>query len=87
MRKSLEIDAELGGRLESLRQQTVEMLRRAENLKGLHVVFLADGAKWIWDRFAEIAPQNSTFILDFYHACERVSMLCKQLYGEQTPKH
>ena len=51
------------------------------------MVFLADGAKWIWDRFAEIAPQNSTFILDFYHACEHVSELCKQLYGEQTPEY
>jgi hypothetical protein len=64
---------------------TVEMLRRAEDLKRLHVVFLADGAKWIWDRFIEIAPEHSTLILDFYHACEHVSGICKQLYGEQTP--
>jgi len=64
---------------------TVEMLRRAKDLKKLHVVFLADGAKWIWDRFIEIAPEHSTLILDFYHACEHVSGICKQLYGEQTP--
>lgn len=70
-----------------LRRLTVEMQRRAEDLKNQQVVFLADGAKWIWDRFAEIAPSASTFILDFYHACEHVSGLCKQLYGEQTPAY
>ena len=70
-----------------LRRLTVEMQRRAKNLKTQHVVFLADGAKWIWDRFAEIAPPASTFILDFYHACEHISGLCKQLYGEQTPEY
>jgi len=70
-----------------LKRLTVEMQRRAEDLKNLPVVFLADGAKWIWDRFAEIAPQNSTFILDFYHACEHVSVLCKHLYGEQSPEY
>ena len=26
-------------------------------------------------------------ILDFYHACEHVSDLCKRLYGEQTPEY
>ncbi len=70
-----------------LRRLTVEMQRRAEDLKKQHVVFLADGAKWIWDRFAEIAPPTSTFILDFYHACEHVSELCKHLHGEQTPQY
>ena len=66
---------------------TVEMNRRAANLKKLQVVFLADGANWIWERFAEMAPPGSTFILDFYHACEHVSNLCKQLFGEQTPEY
>jgi len=69
---------------EFLRRLTVEMLRRAEDLKNQHTVFLADGAKWIWDRFAEIAPPSSTFILDFYHACEHLSEVCKHLYGETT---
>ena len=39
-----------------LRRLTVEMQRRAADLKKQQVVFLADGAKWIWDRFAEVAP-------------------------------
>lgn len=66
---------------------TVEMNRRAANLKKLQVAFLADGAKWIWERFAEMAPEGSVFILDFYHACEHLSDVCKRLYGEQTPEY
>jgi hypothetical protein len=69
------------------RRVTVEMNRRAANVKKLQVVFLADGAKWIWERFIEMAPPGSIFILDFYHACEHLSDLCKQLYGEQTPEY
>jgi hypothetical protein len=72
---------------EFFKRLTVEAQRRAKELKNMHVVFLADGANWIWDRFAEMAPLNSTFILDFYHACERVSDVCKQLFGEQTPEY
>jgi hypothetical protein len=64
---------------------TVEMNRRAADLKKLRVVCLADGANWIWERFAEMAPEGSIFILDFYHACEHLSDVCKHLYGEQTP--
>jgi len=70
-----------------LQRLTVEMQRRAGDLKTQRMVFLADGAKWIWDRFAEIAPPASVFILDFYHACEHVSGLCKHLHGEQTPEY
>jgi len=66
---------------------TVEMNRRAAKVKKLQVVFLADGAKWIWERFIDMAPPGSIFILDFYHACEHLSDLCKQLYGEQTPQY
>jgi hypothetical protein len=72
---------------EFFKRLTVEMQRRAEDLTKQHVVFLADGANWIWDRFKEIAPPNATFILDFYHACEHASGVCKQLYGEQTPQY
>jgi hypothetical protein len=72
---------------EFFKRLTVEAQRRAEDFTTMHVVFIADGANWIWDRCAEMAPPNSTFILDFYHACERVSDVCKQLYGEQTPEY
>jgi hypothetical protein len=72
---------------EFFKRVTVEVQRRGEDLRRMQVVFLADGANWIWDRFAEMAPPNSIFILDFYHACEHVSDLCKQLYGEQTGEY
>ncbi len=72
---------------EFFKRLTVEVQRRAEDVKKMHLVFLADGAKWIWDRFVELAPPSSTFILDFFHACEHVSELCKKLYGEQTPEY
>jgi hypothetical protein len=62
----------------------VEFARRVGNPKEVLTVVLADGAKWIWDRVGDIAPGKSLFILDFYHACEHVSEICKQLYGEQT---
>jgi len=60
----------------------VEMRRRGVNRDSMKCVFLGDGAKWIWDRVADIAPVNSVFILDFFHACEHVSDVCKELYGE-----
>jgi hypothetical protein len=62
----------------------VEMCRRGVNRSSIKCVFLADGAKWIWDRVPDLAPANSVFILDFFHACEHVSGICKELYGEGT---
>jgi|TARA_Y100000031_G_C8204017_1_gene377691 hypothetical protein len=65
----------------------VEMNRRCANLGLCVLVFLGDGAKWIWDRVPELANATSLFILDFYHAAEHISQLAKALYGEQTPKY
>ncbi len=53
---------------------TVEMNRRAANLKKLQVVFLADGATWIWERFAEMAPEGSISLQELHDirdGCER----------------
>jgi hypothetical protein len=66
---------------------TVEIMRRSAEKSRPRMVFIADGAKWIWDRFKDIAPADSVMILDFYHAGEHVSELCKQLYGEQTSEY
>jgi hypothetical protein len=62
----------------------VEMNRRIADPRKPRIVFLADGANWIWDRVADLTNEFSVLILDFYHACEHLSALCKQLYGEQT---
>jgi hypothetical protein len=66
---------------------TVEVMRRTPPGETPRLVFLADGAQWIWDRFAEMAGEDSVFILDYYHAGEHVSDLCKCLYGEQTVEY
>ena len=65
----------------------VEMNRRSSNIYSQPIVFLGDGADWIWNRAGDLANEKSVFILDFYHACERLSEICKKLYGEQTDEY
>lgn len=45
------------------------------------VVFLGDGAVWVW-KLARINFPNAVCILDYYHACEHLSLLSAALYGE-----
>jgi hypothetical protein len=65
---------------------TAEMDRRAEG--GIQrkrlLVFLFDGADWIVARIRDLGQSDSMFILDFYHASEHLSDVCKALYGEET---
>jgi hypothetical protein len=72
---------------EFFKRMWVEMTRRVGDLEHTRMVFLGDGAKWIWDRVPDLANDNSVFILDFYHACEHVSDLCKELYGQETEQY
>jgi hypothetical protein len=65
----------------------VEMNRRTVDAEKIRIVFLGDGAKWIWDRVGDLANEHSVLILDFYHATEHLSAICKELYGEQTEKY
>jgi len=64
----------------------VEMQRRGVDPEKQPLVFVADGAEWIWNRVRDLRNDNSVEILDFYHAAEHLSDTCKQLYGEQTPR-
>jgi hypothetical protein len=48
------------------------------------VVFLGDGAVWVW-RLARLNFPGAVCILDYYHACEHLSLLAAALYGEGTP--
>jgi len=62
---------------------------RAEGLRrGLaraaKVVFIGDGAAWIWE-LARINFPLAIFILDLYHALERLHELCAGLYGADSP--
>lgn len=45
-------------------------------------VFMADGAKWIWNWVNEYYP-NSTQILDFYHCKEHLCSFAKEYFTEQ----
>jgi hypothetical protein len=35
----------------------------------------------------DLAGEHSVLILDFYHATEHLSAICKELYGEQTEEY
>jgi len=72
---------------EFFRRVWVEMKRRSLDPAKLRIVFLGDGAKWIWDRVGDLANEHSVLILDFYHASEHLSGICKELYGEQTEEY
>lgn len=48
------------------------------------VVFLGDGARWVWE-LARINFPEAICILDYYHACEHLALLSQALYGEGSP--
>ncbi len=48
------------------------------------VVFLGDGAVWVW-KLARLNFPGAICILDYYHACEHLSLLADAIYGEGTP--
>ena len=62
----------------------VEMNRRSHDLTQLRLVFIGDGAEWIWRRVAEVENAASVHILDFCHAVDHLADLCKLLYGQGT---
>jgi len=64
-------------------------LLRAEALRrgiarARKVVFLGDGAAWVWE-LARVYFPGAICILDYYHACEHLSLLANALYGEGSP--
>jgi len=48
------------------------------------VVFIGDGAAWIWE-LARVNFPTAILILDLYHALERLHALCAGLYGAESP--
>lgn len=57
------------------------MARGAGRVKEL--IFVADGAQWIWKLVAEHFP-NAIQIVDWYHAAERVWRVAHAVYGQGT---
>lgn len=47
------------------------------------VVFIGDGAAWIWE-LARVNFPAAILILDLYHALERLHELCAGLYGQDS---
>jgi hypothetical protein len=45
------------------------------------VVFLGDGAVWIW-KLARVNFPNAVYVLDYYHALEHLTLLTNALFGE-----
>ena len=60
-----------------------EALRRGLG-QAAKVVFIGDGAAWIWE-LARVNFPTALLILDLYHALERLQELCAGLYGADTP--
>src|SRR5439155_23913128 len=61
-------------------QLRAEAIRRGI-AKAKVVVFLGDGAAWVWN-VARINFPKAICILDYYHACEHLTLLASALYGE-----
>jgi hypothetical protein len=59
-----------------------EALRRGLG-RALQVVFLGDGAAWVWE-LARVNFPLAILILDLYHALERLHELCEGLYGAES---
>jgi hypothetical protein len=59
-----------------------EALRRGL-AKAKEVVFLGDGAPWVWT-IARLNFPNAIYILDYYHACEHLTLLANALFGEES---
>jgi hypothetical protein len=49
------------------------------------IVFVADGANWIWDRVQQWFP-SAIQVLDIYHAGEHVASAAKAAWGEDHPE-
>lgn len=45
------------------------------------VQFIGDGAEWIRNLWRQ-AFKDATLTLDFYHACEYLSVICKEIFAE-----
>jgi hypothetical protein len=74
---SFESASDFGARLRA------EALRRGLG-RALQVVFIGDGAAWIWE-LARVNFPLAIWILDLYHALEHLHELCEGLYGVDSP--
>ena len=65
-------------------QQLRQLALRQGLCLAMLVVFLGDGAAWVWE-LARVCFPMAKLILDFYHAAEHVGLLTEILFGKDTP--
>lgn len=53
--------------------------------RALKVLFIGDGAAWVWE-VARVNFPGAILILDFYHALQHVHGLIEALWGKDTPE-
>src|SRR5690606_33708913 len=65
------------------------LLRRESFQRGFaaarEVVFIGDGASWVWE-LARVNFPQAVCILDFFHAVEHLGTLAEAIYGVGTPQ-
>jgi hypothetical protein len=73
------------GNAQEFGQQLRDLARRQGMGLAALVVFLGDGAAWVWE-LARVCFPFAKLILDFYHAAEHVGLLTEILFGKDTPQ-
>lgn len=73
------------GNAQKFGQELRELARRQGMGLVSLVVFLGDGAAWVWE-LARVCFPFAKLILDFYHAAEHVGLLTEILFGKDTPQ-
>lgn len=73
------------GKAQEFGQQLRDLARRQGMGLAALVVFLGDGAAWVWE-LARVCFPFAKLILDFYHAAEHVGFLTEILFGQDTPQ-
>jgi hypothetical protein len=63
----------------------LDLARRQAMALATLVVFLGDGASWVWE-LARVCFPGALLILDFFHAAEHVGSLTEILFGKDSPE-
>jgi hypothetical protein len=65
--------------------ENMQSIWRQSPVTKLPLVFVADGAEWIWDRVEVFFP-NAIQVLDIYHAGEHVASAARATWGDKDAR-